>query len=86
MLLHMLHSRARLPDCLAMLSAQDALLLLDDAAKLDESALIDAPCPVMLLASDDEHHGADSSRPFRCIDVDEWVSLVFRSQHSLTWN
>ena len=86
MLLHMLHSKARLSDCLAALSANDTLLLLDDAATLDGSALIDAPCTVILLVRDAASHGANASRPFPSIDVDEWVALVFRSQHSLTWN
>lgn len=87
MALHILHNTDRFACCQAVISPQDALLLLDEAAQqLASSALLQGvPCPVFLLQG-------EAAMPDRLasgvtfISVDEWVNLTLAHAHNLNWS
>jgi hypothetical protein len=83
MVLHLLYGQQQLQDCLALLTNDDTLLVMD--AKLLEvtDALESLPCSVMLL-DDSEPNGANNgSLPI--INTTGWIELVSQHPHSMSW-
>ncbi len=83
MVLHLLYGQQQLQDCLALLAADDTLLVLDPELLKVTDALGSLPCSVMLL-DDSEPNGA-SSGSLPIIDTNGWIELVRRHPHSMSW-
>ena len=83
MVLHHLYGQQQLQDCLALLAADDTLLIMDAELLEVTDALESLPCSVMLL-DDSEPHGANNgSLPI--IDTTGWIELVSQHPHSMSW-
>ena len=83
MALHHLYGQQQLQDCLALLAADDTLLVMDAELFEVTDALESLPCTVMLL-DDSEPNGANNgSLPI--IDTTVWIELVSQHPHSMSW-
>ena len=84
MVLHHLYGQQQLAVCLALVCADDTLLIMDAGLlEVAGDALSTLPCAVMLL-DDTEFHGKDHSG-FSVIDTSGWLELVCRHPHSMSW-
>ena len=83
MVLHLLYGQQQLQDCLALLAADDTLLIMDAELLEATGALESLTCSVMLL-DDSEPSGANNgSLPI--IDTTGWIELVSQHPHSMSW-
>ena len=83
MVLHHLYGQQQLQDCLALLAADDTLLVMDAELLEVTDALESLPCSVMLI-DDSEPNGANNgSLPI--IDTTRWIELVSQHPHSMSW-
>ena len=84
MVLHHLYGHEQLADCLALVGADDTLLIMD-AGLLEVSgdALSTLPCAVLLL-DDAEPHGVEYTG-LPVIDTGGWLDLVCQHPHSMSW-
>ena len=84
MVLHHLYGQQQLADCLALVGANDTLLIMDAGLlEVAGDALSALPCAVMLL-NDTKFHGTDHSGP-PVIDTSGWLELVCQHPHSMSW-
>ena len=84
MVLHHLYGQQQLADCLALVGADDTLLIMDAGLlEVAGDALSALPCAVMLL-DDTEGLGTDH-RNLTVIDTSGWLELVCQHLHSLSW-
>jgi len=84
MVLHHLYGRKQLADCLALVSADDTVLIMDAGLlEVASDALTTLPCAVMLL-DDAESRGADHTG-LSVIDTTGWLDLVYQYPHSMSW-
>ena len=83
MTLHMLFGSAQLENCLALLKADDTLVVMDRDALESLSADTSAPpCNVVMLQ---DATGPDANEGFALIDIAGWLELVCRHPHSMSW-
>ena len=83
MVLHLLFGQQQLQDCLALLAADDTLLVMDAELLEVTDALKSLSCSVMLL-DDSEPNGANNgSLPI--IDTTRWIELISQHPHSMSW-
>ena len=83
MTLHMLFGNAQLETCLALLRADDTLLVMDRDALESLNVGIEAlPCDVVVL---EDATGPDSNEGFALIDTAGWLELVCQHTHSMSW-
>ena len=84
MVLHHLYGQQQLAVCLALVRADDTLLIMDAGLlEVAGDALSGLPCAVMLL-DDTEFHGAVHSG-LSVIDTNGWLALVCQHPHSMSW-
>ncbi len=83
MVLHLLFGQQQLQDCLALLAADDTLLVMDAVLLEVTDALESVPCSVMLL-EDSELNGANNGS-IPIIDTTGWIELVSQHPHSMSW-
>ena len=83
MVLHLLFGQQQLQDCLALLAADDTLLVMDAELLEVTDALESLPCSVMLL-DDSEPNGANNgSLPI--IVTTLWIERISQHPHSMSW-
>ena len=83
MVLHLLFGQQQLQDCLALLAADDTLLVMDAELLEVTDALESLPCSMMLL--DDSEPNAANNGSLPIIDTTEWIELVSQHPHSMSW-
>jgi len=83
MALHLLYGQQQLQACLALLAADDTLLVMDAELLEVTDALESLPCSVMLL-DDSEPNGANNGS-LPTIDTTGWIELVAQHSHSMSW-
>ena len=84
MVLHHLYGQQQLADCLALVGADDTLLIMDAGLlEVAGDALSGLPCAVMLL-DDTDFNGTDHSG-LPVIDTSGWLELVCQHPHSMSW-
>ena len=83
MVLHLLFGQQQLQDCLALLAADDTLLVMDAELLEVTDALESLPCSVMLL--DDSEPNTANDGPLPIIDTAGWIELVSQHPHSMSW-
>jgi sulfur relay protein TusB/DsrH len=77
-------STNRLSDVLNLASAQDKVLLRQDAVYLmTRGQLNHLPCPIYCLALDAAARGAIISEPFTALNDSEWLDLVLQAKQQL---
>lgn len=83
MTLHMLFGSAQLETCLALLRADDTLLVMDrDLLKSLSAATVALPCDVVVL---EDATRPDANEGFALIDTAGWLELVCQHTHSMSW-
>ena len=83
MTLHMIFGSAQLENCLALLKADDTLMVMDRSALESLNvATMAPPCDVVLL---EDPRGPDVNKGFALIDIAGWLELVCRHPHSMSW-
>jgi len=83
MVLHHLYGQQQLQDCLALLAADDTLLIMDAELLEVTDALESLPCSVMLLDDSGPNGANNASIPI--IDTSGWIELVSQHPHSMSW-
>ena len=84
MTLHMLFGCAQLENCLALLRANDTLIVMDSAALQSLSvATVAPPCDVVVLEG--ASSGPDANERFAQIDTAGWLELICQHPHSMSW-
>ena len=84
MTLHMLFGSAQLENCLALLGANDTLMVMDrDALESLNAGTVATPCNVVVL--EDARSGPDANEGFALIDTAGWLELVCQHPHSMSW-
>ena len=83
MTLHMLFGSAQLENCLALLKADDTLVVMDrDALESLSADTLAPPCNVVLLQ---DATGPDANEDLALIDIAGWLELVCQHPHSMSW-
>ena len=83
MTLHMLFGSAQLEECLALLNADDTLMVMNShALESLNVATVAPPCDVVLL---EDATGPDANEGFALIDTETWLELVCQHPHSMSW-
>ena len=83
MTLHMLFGSAQLENCLALLKADDTLVVMDrDALESLSADTLAPPCNVVLLQ---DATGPDANEGFALIDTKGWLELISKYPHSVSW-
>jgi len=84
MTLHMLFGSAQLETCLALLRADDTLMVMDrEALESLSVATVAPPCDIVVL--EDTRPGPDANEGFALIDTAGWLELVCQHPHSMSW-
>ena len=84
MTLHMLFGSAQLETCLALLRADDTLMVMDrEALESLSVATVAPPCDIVVL--EDARSGPDANEGFALIDTAGWLELVCHHPHSMSW-
>ena len=84
MTLHMLFGSAQLETCLALLRADDTLMVMDrEALESLSVATVAPPCDIVVL--EDARSGPDANEGFALIDTAGWLELVCQHPHSISW-
>jgi len=84
MTLHMLFGSAQLETCLALLRADDTLMVMDrEALESLSVATVAPPCDIVVL--EDTRLGPDANEGFSLIDTAGWLELVCQHPHSMSW-
>lgn len=77
-------NRNQLPDILNLASAEDKVLLRQDAVYLMKtSQLHHLPCPVYCLTKDAAARGIIISEPFTALRDSQWLNLVLQAKQLL---
>lgn len=77
-------SHHQLPDLVSIASADDKLLLRQEAVYLMNSGQLNAmPCPVYCLATDAAVRGVVISEPFTALNDSQWLELVLQTKQQL---
>ena len=83
MTLHMIFGSSQLENCLALLKADDTLMVMDRSALESLNvATMAPPCDVVLL---EDPRGPDANEGFALIDTAGWLELVCQHTHSMSW-
>ena len=84
MTLHMLFGSAQLETCLALLRADDTLMVMDrEALESLSVATVAPPCDIVVL--EDARSGPAADEGFALIDTAGWLELVCHHPHSMSW-
>ena len=84
MTLHMLFGSAQLENCLALLGANDTLMVMDrDALESLSVATVALPCDVVVL--EDVRSSPDANVGFALVDTLGWLELISQHPHSMSW-
>ena len=84
MVLHMLYGMEQLPECAALLTSADTVIVMEPATvTIDSKTLSSLPCPAFALDTAALTTPDDENLPR--IDVAKWVELTSRHPHSMTW-
>jgi len=83
MVLHLLYGQQQLQACLALLAADDTLLVMDAELLEVTDALESLPCSAMLLDDSEPNTANNGSLPI--IDTTGWIELVSQHPHSMSW-
>ena len=84
MMLHMLFGSAQLENCLALLKADDTLMVIDSGTLESlTAATVALPCNVVVL--EDARSGPDANEGFALIDTEGWLELFCQYPHSVSW-
>ena len=83
MALHLLYGQQQLEDCLALLAADDTLLVMDAQLLEVTDVLETLPCSVMLVDDSEPNGAKNGSLPI--IDTTGWIELVSQHPHSMSW-
>ena len=84
MTLHMLFGSEQLETCLALLRADDTLMVMDrEALESLSVATVAPPCDIVVL--EDARLGPDANEGFSLIDTAGWLELVCQHPHSMSW-
>jgi len=84
MVLHMLYGRQQIGDCVALLTPSDTLLVMDALVWEQVSECFGGlPCPVALL--DDAGAQSAPEGPVARINTSDWLELICRHPHSMSW-
>jgi len=84
MTLHMLFGCAQLENCLALLGASDTLMVMHkDALESLSVAKVATPCNVVVLEG--ASSGPDINERFALIDTADWLELICKYPHSMSW-
>ena len=89
MVLHMLHSSRQLDTCLALLSEQDTLLVMDPSVVLAQPGRFEGlPCSVSVLCepSQAKSHTNSNLMAAKVISHAEWVELACAHPHNMAWS
>lgn len=77
-------SHNKLPDLLRLVSAEDKVLLRQEAVYLMRTRRLDhLPCPVYCLAADAAVRGIMISEPFTALNDSQWLDLVLQAKQQL---
>lgn len=77
-------SHNQLPDVLSLVSAEDKVLLRQEAVYLmTTSQLNSLPCAVYCLAIDAAVRGITISEPFTVLNDSQWLDLVLQAKQQL---
>ncbi len=84
MVLHHLYGQQQLADCLALVGADDTLLIMDvGLLEVAGDVLSGLPCAVILL--DDIAFRSTDHSGLPVIDTSGWLELVCQHPHSMSW-
>ncbi len=84
MILHMLFGRQQLQDCLALITGEDTLLVMDCAVfEQAGESLKGLPCSIFLL--EDPTNDAKACDGVTRINHCDWIELVSSHAHSMSW-
>ena len=84
MTMHMLFGSEQLETCLALLRADDTLMVMDrEALESLSVATVAPPCDIVVL--EDTRLGPDANEGFSLIDTAGWLELVCKHPHSMSW-
>jgi len=84
MTLHMLFGSAQLETCLALLRADDTLMVMDrEALESLSVATVAPPCDIVVL--EETRLGPDANEGCSLIDTAGWLELVCQHPHSMSW-
>ena len=84
MVLHMLYGTQQLPECIALLTSADTVIVMEPATVImDSKTLSSLPCPAFAL--DTAALKATDDGNFPRINVAKWVELTCLHAHSMTW-
>ena len=85
MVLHMLYGGRQVEDCVALLRANDTLLVMDARVWEQVGAFLGGlPCPVALL--DDAGVQSAAEGAVARINTYDWLELICRHSHSMSWS
>ena len=84
MTLHMLFGCAQLENCLALLTANDTLMVIDySALKPLKAASAKLPCDLVVLGEASSE--LRSHKGLALIDTVGWLELICQHPHSMSW-
>ena len=84
MVLHLLYGQHQVEDCLALVSAQDTLLVMDsNVLELIGDSLSSVPCDVKVL--DESAAKGAYNGDATVIDTAGWIELLSQHPHSMSW-
>lgn len=84
MMLHMLYGTAELPECIALLTSADSVIVMEPATVIiDTKILSSLPCPAFAL--DTAALTSTDEKNLPRISMAQWVELISRHAHSMTW-
>ena len=83
MVLHMLYGTAELPECLALLTSADSVIVMEPAVIIDTKTLSSLPCPAFAL--DVAPLGSTDEKNLPRISIAQWVELTSQHPHSMAW-
>ena len=84
MMLHMLFGSAQLENCLALLKADDTLMVIDSGALASLTAAI-AMLPADKVVLEGARSGPNANQGFALIDTEGWLELICQYPHSVSW-
>ena len=84
MTLHMLFGCAQLENCLALLRANDTLMVVH-ASALEALDVAHAALPCHVVVLDDASPGPDAHEGLALIDTAGWLELICQYPHSMSW-
>ncbi len=86
MALHTLHDPQKAVDCCRRANANDAVIIMDEAAwSLASIANLEWPCPLYVYADDLSITGAKVTNSVTLATVDDWLQLTVDHPQHIAW-